>query len=194
MAVSADQALAVSAGTVVTITGFRRMTVDTPVRSAAVWMRNSGQLTETDREVDVNPLICIRGSASPGHSYPMTPLHVRNIGGAPTQVPFSVNPGDATTWLKVTPVEILPGKSASVPLTLVVPSNAVSGEDYVILTAGGTHFDVRFSVGVSPPRECLAAGYKPVPGTSTPVLVWLIILAVIILVALGVRNRLAPRR
>jgi hypothetical protein len=180
-------------GQLLSISGFRRMTVDTPVRSVAVWMRNSGQLTETHREVDVNPLICIRGSASPGHSYPMTPLYVRNIGGSPTQVPFSVNPGDATTWLKVSPVAILPGKSASVPLTLVVPSNAVPGEDYVILTAGGTHFDVRFSVGVSPPRECLAAGYKPVPGTSTPVLLWLIILAVVIPVAFRVRNRLTRR-
>jgi hypothetical protein len=124
----------------------------------------------------------------------MTPLYVRNTGDSPTKVPFSVNPGYATTWLKVSPVEILPGKSASVPLTLVVPSNAVSGEDYVILTAGRTHFDVRFSVGVSPPRECLAAGYKPVPGTSPTVFLWLIILAVIIPVAYRLRSRLTRKR
>jgi hypothetical protein len=142
----------------------------------------------------VNPLICIRGSASPGHSYPMTPLHVSNTGSSPVKVTFSVNPGDATTWLKVSPAEILPGESASIPLTLVVPPNANPGEDYVILTAGGTHFDVRFSVGVSPPRECLAAGYKPPPGTSSLAFLWLIVLAVVIFVAFRVRSRLAGRQ
>jgi hypothetical protein len=141
----------------------------------------------------VDPLICIRGSASPGHSYPMTSLYVKNAGDSPTEVTFSVNPVDATTWLKVSPVEILPGESASVPLTLVVPSNAASGEDHVILTVGKTHFDVRFSVGVPPPRECLAAGYKPVPGTSPSVFLWLIILIVIIIAAFVVRNWLARR-
>jgi hypothetical protein len=142
----------------------------------------------------VNPLICIRGSASPGHSYPMTPLYVRNTGGSPVKVTVSVNPADAMTWLKVSPAEILPGESASIPLTLVVPPNAGPGQDYVILTAGGKHFDVRFSVGVSPPRECLAAGYKPLPGTSYLAFLWLIVLAVIIFVAFWVRSRLAGRR
>ena len=33
----------------------------------------------------MNPLICIRGSASPGHSYPMTPLYVRQTGEAPRE-------------------------------------------------------------------------------------------------------------
>jgi hypothetical protein len=141
----------------------------------------------------VDPLICIRGSASPGHSYPMTPLYVKNAGDSPTEVTFSVNPADATTWLEVSPVKILPGESASVPLTLVVPSNAASGEDYVILTVGKTHFDVRFSVGVPPPRECLAAGYKPVPGTSPSVFLWLIILVVVVIAAFLVRNRLARK-
>ena len=123
----------------------------------------------------------------------MTPLHVRNVGSSPTLVTFSTNPGDATTWLKVSPVEIPPGKSANVPMTLVVPSNAASGDDYVILTAGGPHFDVRFSVGVSPPHQCLAAGYKPDPGTGSPVLLWLLLLAAVILVAATVRNRLTRR-
>jgi len=141
----------------------------------------------------VNPLICIRGSASPGHSYPMTSLYMRNTGDSPMRITFSVNPGYAATWLKVSPVEILPGESASIPLTLVVPSNAAPGEDYMILTAGGTNFDVRFSVGVPPPRECLAAGYKPLPGTSPLVFLWLIIPVVIILVVFWVRSRLAGR-
>jgi hypothetical protein len=141
----------------------------------------------------VNPLICIRGSASPGHSYPMTPLHVKNTGDSPMEVTFSANPGDAMTWLKVSPVEILPGESATIPLTLVVPSNAGPGEDYVILTAGGTRFDVRFSVGVPPPRECLAAGYEPPPGTSPLVFLWLIVPVVLILVVLWIRSRTAGR-
>jgi len=141
----------------------------------------------------VNPLICMRGSASPGHSYPMTPLSVRNTGDSPMEVMYSANPGDAMTWLKVTPVEILPGQAASIPLTLVVPSNAGPGENYVILTAGGIHFDVRFSVGVPPPRECLAAGYKPPPGTSPLVFLWLIVLVVVIPVAFWIRRRLAGR-
>jgi uncharacterized membrane protein len=141
----------------------------------------------------VNPLICIRGSASPGHSYPMTPLYVRNTGDSPMEVTFSANPGDAMTWLKVSPVEILPRESASIPLTLVVPSNAGPGEDYVILTAGGTRFDVRFSVGVSPPRECVAAGYKPPPGSSSLGFLWLVILVVIIVLVFRVRRRLAGR-
>ncbi len=109
------------------------------------------------------------------------------------EVTYSANPGDAMTWLKVSPVEVLPGESASIPLTLVVPSNAGRGENYVILTAGGTRFDVRFSVGVSPPRECLAAGYKPPPGTSPLVFLWLIVLVVIILVAFWIRSRLTGR-
>ena len=157
-------------------------------------MRISGQPAETDREENVNPLICIRGSASPGHSYPMTPLYVSNTGDSPIKVTFSANPGDAMTWLKVSPVEIPPGKSASIPLTLVVPSSAGPGENYVILTAGVTHFDVRFSVGVSPPRQCVAAGYKPDPGTSPLVFLWLLVLVAIIPVALWVRNRLARSR
>jgi hypothetical protein len=123
----------------------------------------------------------------------MTSLYVRNTGDSPMEVTFSANPGDAMTWLKVSPVEILPGESASIALTLVVPSNAGPGEDYVILTAGGTHFDVRFSVGVSPPRECLAAGYKPLPGTSPLAFLWLIVLVVIIPVAFWVRSRMAGR-
>src|SRR5580704_8762123 len=157
-------------------------------------MRSSGQPTETDREEDVNPLICIRGSASPGHSYPMTPLNVKNAGDSPMEVTYSANPADAMTWLKVSPVEILPGESATIPVTLVVPSNAGRGESYVILTAGGARFDVRFSVEVPPPRECLAAGYKPPPQTSPLVFLWLIMLVVAIVVALRVRSRLAGRQ
>jgi len=141
----------------------------------------------------VNPLICIRGSASPGHSYPMTPLHVSNTGDSPMEVTYSANPGDAMSWLKVSPVEILPGESASIPLTLVVPSNAGAGENYVILTAGGTHFDVRFSVGVPPPQQCVAAGYKSPPGTNPLVFLWLIVPALIILAAFLVWRRLAGR-
>jgi hypothetical protein len=156
-------------------------------------MRSSGQPTESDREEDVNQLICMRGSASPGHSYPMTPLNVKNTGDSPMEVTYSTNPADAMTWLKVSPVEILPGESASIPVTLVVPSNAGSVEGYVILTAGGAHFDVRFSVGVPPPRECVAAGYKPPQGTSPLVFLWLIVLVVIVLVAFWVRRRLAGR-
>jgi hypothetical protein len=156
-------------------------------------MRSSGLPTETDREEDVNQLICIRGSASPGHSYPMTPLSVKNAGDSPMEVTYSTNPGDAMTWLKVSPVEILPGQSASIPVTLVVPSSADSGESYVILTAGGAHFDVRFSVGVAPPSECVAAGYEPAQGTNPSVFLWLLVLAVIVLVAFWVRRRLAGR-
>jgi len=142
----------------------------------------------------VNPLICMQGSASPGHSYPMTPLHLENTGKSPMAVTYSANPGDAMTWLKVSPVEIPPGGSASIPVTLVVPSNASPGENYVILTAQGTHFDVRFSVGVSPPPECVAAGYDPPQRTSSSAFLWLILLAVLIFVALWVRRRLAGRR
>jgi hypothetical protein len=141
----------------------------------------------------VNPLICIRGSASPGHSYPMTPLSVKNTGESPMEVTYSANPGAAMAWLKVSPVEILPGESASIPMTLVVPSNAGSGENYVILTAGGTHFDVRFSVGVPPPQECLAAGYKAPAGTNPLVFLWLIVPVVIILGVFWVWRRLAGR-
>jgi hypothetical protein len=123
----------------------------------------------------------------------MTPLSLKNTGDSPMEVTFSANPGDAMTWLKVSPVEILPGQAASIPVTLVVPSSAGPGENYVILTAGGTHFDVRFSVGVPPPHECLAAGYKPPPGTSPLVFLWLIVLVVIIPVAFWVRSRLSGR-
>jgi hypothetical protein len=78
-------------------------------------------------------------------------------------------------------------------VTLVVPPSAGSGESYVILTAGGARFDVRFSVGVSPPPECVAAGYDPPQGTSPSVFLLLIVLAVIVLVAFWVRRRLAGR-
>ena len=141
----------------------------------------------------MNPLICMRGSASPGHSYPMTPLHLKNTGNSPMQVTYSANPGDAMAWLKVSPVEILPGEAATVPVTLAVPPNAGPGESYVILTAAGAHFDVRFSVGVPPPAECLAAGYKPAPGTNPLVFLWLIVPVVIIIVIFWLRSRLAGR-
>jgi len=109
------------------------------------------------------------------------------------QVTYSANPGYAMSWLKVSPVEILPGEAASIPLTLVVPPNAGPAEAYVILTAAGAHFDVRFSVGVPPPSQCLAAGYKPLPGTSAFVFLWLIVPVVIILAVVWVWRRLAGR-
>jgi hypothetical protein len=123
----------------------------------------------------------------------MTPLSVKNTGDSPMEVTYSANPGDAMSWLKVSPVEILPGESASIPLTLVVPSNAGHGENYVILTAGGTHFDVRFSVGVPAPPECVAAGYQSPPGTNPLVFLWLIVPVVIILGVVWVWRRLAGR-
>ena len=123
----------------------------------------------------------------------MTPLYLKNTGNSHMEVTYSANPGDAMSWLKVSPVEILPGESASIPLTLVVPSNAGPGENYVILTAGGTHFDVRFSVGVPPPSQCIAAGYTSPPGTNPLVFLWLIVPVVIILVVLWVWRRLAGR-
>lgn len=143
---------------------------------------------------DANPLICIRGSASPGHSYTMTPLQVKNAGGAPANVTFSVSPSSATTWLKASPVTIPAGQSASIPLTLVVPSNAEPAQHKVILTAGGTNFDVEFSVGGSPPPACLAAGYQAPTGTNPLVFLWLLLLLVIVPVAFLVRRTLAQRR
>ena len=142
----------------------------------------------------MNPLVCIGGSASPGHSYPMTPLHVTNTGDSPAQVSFSANPGDAMAWLKASPVKIAPGQSASIPLTLVVPKDAPSGQSYVILTAGRTSFDVRFSVGVPAPRQCVAAGYKAPPANHSTALLWLVLLLAIVVAALWIRHRLALRR
>ena len=141
----------------------------------------------------MNPLICIRGSASPGHSYTMTPLAVKNAATSPVDVTISVNPASAATWLKASPVRIPPGKSASIPLTLVVPPDAGHGQDSLVLTAGGTRFDVRFSVAAPPPPECAAAGYQAPAGTSPLVFLWLLALLVIIPVAWQVRNRLARR-
>jgi hypothetical protein len=170
------------------------MLVDLAVRSVCrSWRTSSGPPAETDREEDVNPLICIGGSASPGHSYPMTPLNVMNTGNSPVEVTYSANPAVAMTWLKASPVEVPPGGSASIPLTLVVPANAGSGENYVILTAGGAQFDVKFSVSVPPPAECVAAGYKPPQGTSSSAFSWLIVLVLIIVVIFWVRSRLGSR-
>ena len=141
----------------------------------------------------MNPLICIRGSASPGHSYPMTPLHVKNAGDSPMEVTYSANPADAMTWLKSLPGREPPRGTCQHPRDPGSPVERRFREAYVILTAGGAHFDVRFSVGVSPPRECVAAGYKSPPGTSPLVFLWLIVLVVIVLVAFWVRRRLAGR-
>jgi hypothetical protein len=123
----------------------------------------------------------------------MTALNVKNAGDSPMEVTYAANPADAMTWLKVSPVEILPGESASIPVTLAVPSNAGPGENYVILTAGGARFDVRFSVSAPPPRECAAAGYEPPQGTSPSGFLLLIVLVVIVFVAFWVRRRLAGR-
>ena len=109
------------------------------------------------------------------------------------EVTYSANPGDAMSWLKISPVEILPGEAATIPVTLVVPSKAGPGESYVILTAGGAHFDVRFSVGVAPPQQCVAAGYQAAPGTNPLVFLWLIVPVVIIIVVFWLRGRLAGR-
>jgi hypothetical protein len=157
-------------------------------------MGSSGQPTETDREVDMNPLICIQGSASPGHSYPMTPLHVSNTSDSPVTVTYSVNPGDARPWLQVSSAKIPAGESASVPVTLVVPSNAAKGESYVILATRGTHYDVRFSVGVPAPRQCVAAGYKPTATNNSSGVLWLILLVAIVLAVFWVRSRRARKK
>jgi MYXO-CTERM domain-containing protein len=109
------------------------------------------------------------------------------------QVSFSANPGDAIAWLKASTVKIPPGQSANIPLTLAVPKDAASGESYVILTAGRTSFDVRFSVGVPAPRQCLAAGYKPPSAGHSTALLWLLLLLVIVVAALWIRRRLALR-
>ena len=142
----------------------------------------------------MNPLVCIRGSASPGHSYPMTPLHLTNTGATPEKIVLSANPGDALAVLKAAPTTIAPGHSANVPLTLVLPKVAATGQSYVILTAGHTNFDVRFSVGVPAPRQCVAAGYKPLPASRSPWLLWLLLIVLLVLAALWVRRRLALRR
>ena len=116
----------------------------------------------------MNPLICIRGSASPGHSYPMTPLNVKNTGDSPINVTYLGQSGGCHDVAEILAAEILSGASASIPVTLVVPSNAGSGAKSRHLDGGGARFDVRFSVsGVSPPRECVAAGYDPPQGTSS---------------------------
>jgi hypothetical protein len=137
----------------------------------------------------MNPLICIHGSASPGHSYPMTTLDVTNTGKSAVEITYSANPADAMTWLKASQVKVPAGGSASIPLTLVVPPNAGSGENHVILTAGGAQFDVRFSVSAPAPPACVAAGYDPPGGISSTTILWLIILAVIIIVVVRVRSR-----
>jgi uncharacterized membrane protein len=119
----------------------------------------------------------------------MTTLDVTNTGKSAVEITYSANPADAMTWLKASQVEVPPGGSASIPLTLVVPANAGSGENYVILTAGGAQFDVRFSVSAPPPPECVAAGYDPSGGISSSAILWLVILAVIIVVVFRVRSR-----
>ena len=63
----------------------------------------------------------------------------------------------------------------------------------MILTAGGARFDVRFSVGVAPPAECVAAGYDSPQGSGSLGFLWLIVLVVIVFVAFWVRRRLAGR-
>jgi hypothetical protein len=124
----------------------------------------------------------------------MTPLHVTNTGASPEKIVLSANPGDALAVLKISPVTIAPGQSASIPLTLAVPKVAATGQSYVILTAGRTNFDVRFSVGVPPPRQCVAAGYKPLPASRSPWLLWLLLIVLLVLAALWIRRRLAVRR
>jgi hypothetical protein len=86
-----------------------------------------------------------------------------------------------------------PRESASIPLTLVVPPNAGPGEDYMILTAGGPPSTSGSASGSPAPRECVAAGYKPVPGTSPLVFLWLIVPVVIIFGVFWVWRRLAGR-
>ena len=141
----------------------------------------------------MDPLICIQGSASPGHSYPMTPLHVKNAGHSPAKVSYAVNPAGAKAWLRVSSVEIPPGKSANVPVTLVVPPQAAPGEADVLLTAAGTHFDVRFSVSVPAPSECVAAGYKSGTANHSPAALWLLLLVVAVGAVFWVRRRWARR-
>jgi hypothetical protein len=141
----------------------------------------------------MNPLICIQGSASPGHSYPMTPLHVKNAGHSPATVSYAVNPASAETWVRVSSMEIPAGKSANVPVTLVVPPQATPGEDYAILSVAGTNFDVRFSVSVPAPSECVAAGYKSGTASHSSAGLWVLLLIVIAGAVFWVRRRLARR-
>jgi cobalamin biosynthesis Mg chelatase CobN len=119
----------------------------------------------------------------------MTPLHVPNRGDSPAKITYSANPAAAISWLKASPVTVPPGKTATIPVTLVVPSDAAAGESYVVLTAGRSHFDVRFSVSAAAPRQCVAAGYNPPSSNSSSATLWVIVLIVVVLVALWYRGR-----
>jgi hypothetical protein len=98
-----ERSVLATATEIVTTAGLRHV----PAGIAVGGFQGSGH-KGTEREDNVNRLICIRGSASPGHSYPMTPLHVINTGQSPMKVTFSANPRDAMAWLRISPVELPP--------------------------------------------------------------------------------------
>ena len=143
----------------------------------------------------MNPLVCIRGSASPGHSYPMTPLRVTNTGAAPEKIVLSANPGDALAVLKAPRWTIAPGRSASIPLTLVVPKTAASGAKLRDPDGGGDQLRRQVQRWCARPPAVRGSGIQgPFPPPGPPGLLWLLLVVAIIAAVLWIRHRLAVRR
>ena len=155
-------------------------------------MRSSGQPMETDREVRREPTDLHPGLCLPWPQLPDDSPNVRTRETPRWRSRYSANPAHAMTWLKVSPVEILPGESASIPVTRVVPSNPGSVEAYVTLRRG-VPISTSGSASGHPSARVRRGRDKPPPGTSPLVFLWLIVLVVIVLVAFWVRRRLAGR-
>jgi len=114
-------------------------TLRTTLSGTAATRRKTATVIQggTSREEDVNQLICIRGSASPGHSYPMTPLYVKNTGGFPDGGLVLGQSGVCDVVAEGFPGRNPPRGICQHPADPGGPPNVGPGEDYMILTAEG---------------------------------------------------------
>lgn len=116
-------------------------------------------------------LVCYAGIARPGHSYAMSSSYWVNTGTEPETLTFRVDPPSGALWIKMKEnnVTLNPGQAVDIPVTLILPLNAVKDiYGARLIASSGAVNNVEFAIGMKPPADCTAELKAP-PVKALPV-------------------------
>ena len=116
-------------------------------------------------------LVCYAGIARPGHSYAMSSSYWVNTGTEPETLTFRVDPPSGALWIKMkeNSVTLNPGQAVDIPVTLILPLNAVKDiYGARLIASSGAVNNVEFAIGMKPPADCTAELKAP-PVKALPV-------------------------